>query len=152
MWEERLDVGIHTCEDAKIAKKVRKTLKKTGDVEGLRRELIAERPLALRNEFGVFLRGENAWADRAFVALQSGALVEDKNGLRVLETAEGGDQLILVNVRKYLEPQPKTLDECRGQAVAMYQDYLEQAWIEELRQKYPFKINRQALYSLVRER
>ena len=151
MWEERLDVGIHTCEDPKIAKKVRKTLKKTGDVEGLRRELIAERPLALRNEFGVFLRGENAWADRAFVALQSGALVEDKNGLRVLETAEGGDQIILVNVRKYLEPQPKTLDECRGQAVAMYQDYLEQAWIEELRQKYPFKINRQALYSLVRE-
>ena len=151
MWDERLSVGIHTCEDAKIAKKVRKTLKKTGDVEGLRRELIADRPLALRNEFGVFLRGENPWADRAFDALTTGQLVPDKAGLTVLETTEGGNQIILVHVREQLEPQPKSLDECRGQAVASYQDFLEQEWIQELRRKYPFKINREALYSLVRE-
>jgi len=35
--------------------------------------------------------------------------------------------------------------------VASYQDFLEQEWIQELRRKYPFKINREALYSLVRE-
>ena len=150
MWPERLDAGIHTCEDAKIAKKVRKELRKTGDVEGLRRELIAERPLALRNEFGKFEDGENAWADRAFEALRSGELVPDKNGLLVLETTEGGDQIILVHVKEHMQPTPKTLDECRGAAIASYQDHLEKEWIMELKRKYPHKINREALYSLVR--
>lgn len=150
MWPERLQAGIHTCEDAKIAKKVRKELKKTGDVEGLRRELIAERPLALRNEFGKFVEGDNTWADRAFEALRDGSLVADKNGLMIFETTEGGDQIILVHVQEHMQPTPKSLEECRGAAIAAYQDHLEKEWIMELQRKYPHKINREALYSLVR--
>jgi peptidyl-prolyl cis-trans isomerase SurA len=151
MWEERLDAGIHTCEDAKIAKKVRKELRKNSDIEGLRRELIAERPLALRNEFGKFVEGENGWADRAFEALRDGSLAPDKHGLTILETTEGGDQVILVHVKEHMMPEPKELDECRGQAIAAYQDHLEKEWIMELRRKYPHDINREALYSLVRK-
>ena len=64
MWEERW-TWASTPAKTLNRKKVRKTLKKTGDVEGLRRELIAERPLALRNEFGVFLRGETPSGPRA---------------------------------------------------------------------------------------
>ena len=151
MWEERLDAGIHTCEDAKIAKKVRKELRKNSDIEGLRRELIAERPLALRNEFGEFVEGENGWADRAFEALRDGSLAPDKHGLTILETTEGGYQIILVHVKEHMMPEPKELDECRGQAIAAYQDHLEKEWIMELRRKYPHDINREALYSLVRK-
>jgi peptidyl-prolyl cis-trans isomerase SurA len=151
MWEERLDAAIHTCEDAKIAKKVRKELRKNSDIEGLRRELIAERPLALRNEFGKFVEGENGWADRAFEALRDGSLAPDKHGLTILETTEGGDQIILVHVKEHMMPEPKELDECRGQAIAAYQDHLEKEWIMELRRKYPHDINREALYSLVRK-
>ena len=151
MWPERLDAGIHTCEDAKIAKRVRKVLRKTADVEGLRRELIAERPLALKNEFGKFAEGDNAFADRAFAGLKDGSLVPDKRGLVVLETTEGGDQVILVHVKEQMPPTPKTLDECRGAAIAAYQDYLEDEWIMELQRKYPHKINREALFSLVRK-
>ena len=151
MWPERVDVGIHTCEDSKIAKKVRKEIKKSGDVEGLRRELIAERPLALRNEFGQFAQGENSWADRVFDALNTGTLLADKNGLMILETSEEGSQIILVHLRQHLEPSPKALEDCRGAAIAAYQDHLEQAWIEELKIKYPHQVNREALYSLVRQ-
>ena len=151
MWPERLDAGIHTCEDAKIAKRVRKVLRKTADVEGLRRELIAERPLALKNEFGKFAEGDNAFADRAFAGLKDGSLVPDKRGLVVLETTEGGDQVILVHVKEQIPPTPKTLDECRGAAIAAYQDHLEDEWIMELQRKYPHNINREALFSLVRK-
>ena len=48
-WPKRLDVGIHTCEDITIARCVKRTIRRKKDVEGLRRELMAERPLALRN-------------------------------------------------------------------------------------------------------
>ena len=150
MWDERLEVGIHTCADAKIAKKVRKLLRKGEDIEGYRRELMADQPLGLRNEFGKFLRGDNAWADRAFEALDAGTLTEGKDGLMLLETSEGGDQVILVHVQAQLPPTPKALNDCRGQAIAAYQDHLEQEWIMALRRKYNFKINREALYSLVR--
>lgn len=151
MWPSRLDAGIHTCEDAKIAKKVRKELRKTGDVEGLRRELIADRPLALRNETGKFVEGDNAFVDRAFAGLRDKSLTADKNGLIVLETTEGGEQIILVHVKEEMAPTPKSLMECRGAAIAAYQDHLEQEWILELERKFPHKINREALYSLVRE-
>ena len=150
MWDTRLDVGIHTCANAKIAKKVRKLLKKDEDVEGYRRELMASEPLGLRNEFGKFLRGENTWADRAFEALDAGTLVADKSGLLLLETSEGGEQVILVHVKEQLDPTPKALNDCRGQAIAAYQDHLESEWIMALRRKYTFKVNREALYSLAR--
>jgi hypothetical protein len=105
----------------------------------------------LRAETGLFSQGENPWADRAFSALADGSLVADKKGMLMLETSEGGSQIILVEVKAQLAPAPKALDECRGQAIAAYQDHLEQAWIEELRLKYPHDINREALYSLVRK-
>ena len=119
-------------------------------MEGLRRELIAERPLALRNEFGKFAEGENAFVDRAFEALRQGNLEPDSYGLRVLKTSEGGDQIILVHLKEEIPPTPKSLKESRGAAIAAYQDYLEKEWIAELRAKYPYRINREALHSLIR--
>ena len=106
MWPARLDAGIHTCEDAKIAKKVRKELRKTGDVEGLRRELIAERPLALRNETGKFVEGDNAFADRAFAALRDGSLVADKNGLVILKPPKAETKSSWSTSRKTWHPHP----------------------------------------------
>ena len=50
-----------------------------------------------------------------------------------------------------MAPTPKSLDECRGAAIAAYQDHLEKEWIMELQRKHRHKINREALYSLVRE-
>ena len=148
MWPKRLDVGIHTCEDETIARCVKRNIRRKKDLEGLRRELMAERPLALRNEFGKFAEGENAFVDRAFVALREGNLEPDSYGLRVLKTTEGGTQIILVHLKGEIDPKAKSLDESRGAAIAAYQDHLEDMWIQELRDKYPHRINREALHSL----
>ena len=58
---------------------------------------------------------------------------------------------MLVHVKEFMNPTPKSLDECRGAAIAAYQDHLEQEWLMELKRKFPHKINREALYSLVRQ-
>ena len=129
MWPKRLDVGIHTCEDETIARCVKRNIRREKDLEGLRRELMAERPLALRNEFGKFAEGENAFVDRAFVALREGNLEPDSYGLRVLKTTEGGTQIILVHLKGEIDPKAKSLDESRGAAIAAYQDHLEDMWI-----------------------
>ena len=51
----------------------------------------------------------------------------------------------LVKVDKVLPPAPKALNDIRGQVISDYQQYLEQQWIEGLRQKYEVKINQELL-------
>jgi len=47
-----------------------------------------------------------------------------------------------VRVLNQVENDPKPLDEVRGQVISDYQDYIEQEWIQRLRQKYKVSINK----------
>ncbi|MBQ4231607.1 MAG: hypothetical protein II671_08645, partial [Salinivirgaceae bacterium] len=49
-------------------------------------------------------------------------------------------------------PMPKTLDECRGAAIADYQDVLEKEWVAELRAKHTVKINEKVFNSLIKNK
>lgn len=51
----------------------------------------------------------------------------------------------------YNSPAVKTLDEARGYVVAEYQDYLEKNWHEQLRKKYPVKVNEDVFKSMVKK-
>lgn len=48
------------------------------------------------------------------------------------------------------EPVEKSLSEAKGYIVADYQEYLEKAWIVDLRAKYPVIVNEDIFKSLVR--
>jgi peptidyl-prolyl cis-trans isomerase SurA len=52
---------------------------------------------------------------------------------------------------KLTGPEPKLLNEVRGYHIADYQQYLEDQWIKELRNKYPVKINKKMLKTLANE-
>ena len=52
---------------------------------------------------------------------------------------------IIVNVYKVLKATPKTLDEARGLITADYQNYLEDQWISELKEKYTVTVNQEVL-------
>ena len=53
-------------------------------------------------------------------------------------------------VERLLAPAPKALNECRGPAIADYQDYLESRWVSELKSKYEVKVNEAVFKSLIR--
>ena len=42
-------------------------------------------------------------------------------------------------------PEPKQLDEARGQITSDYQTYLEEQWIQSLKEKYPVEVNTELL-------
>ncbi|MBK6544674.1 MAG: peptidylprolyl isomerase [Saprospiraceae bacterium] len=44
----------------------------------------------------------------------------------------------------------KSLDEARGYIIADYQDYLELVWVDELKAKYPIKINEDVFHKLIK--
>lgn len=56
-----------------------------------------------------------------------------------------------LKIEKIMPPTDKSLAEARGYIVADYQDFLEGKWVDELRQKYPVKMNRQVLDGLIKK-
>ncbi len=57
----------------------------------------------------------------------------------------------IIKIEKILEPTYKTMEEARGYIVADYQDYLEDKWVEGLREEYEVEINDKVFESLIKE-
>ena len=149
MWGERLELGIYTCEDEKIAKQVKKAVKKGDDMVALRRDLITERPLALRIEDDLYSEGDNNWADSVFTALENGTLSLNSKSPRFMTLNVGENGIVVIDVRKLNTPTHKSLEEARGQVIASYQDFLENEWVNNLKLKYPVSVNLEVLHQLI---
>jgi peptidyl-prolyl cis-trans isomerase SurA len=57
---------------------------------------------------------------------------------------------MVVANKLFKAPAERTLDEARGFAIADYQDYLEKKWNDELKAKYPVKVEEKTLKSIVK--
>mgnify|MGYP006284587393 CR=1 FL=1 len=66
-----------------------------------------------------------------------------KPGIGELHRENGKTRFVII--REILEPQPKKLDETRGQVISDYQDHLEDRWVQKLREKYPVEVNEELL-------
>ena len=51
-------------------------------------------------------------------------------------------------IKLYPEGEPKSFEDARGQVISDYQSHLEEKWINELKKKYPVKINDEVVRSL----
>jgi peptidyl-prolyl cis-trans isomerase SurA len=136
MWPERWDANIYTCDNSKIAKKLGKMVSKGVDYEKIEAKLNKKSELNLRKESGVFTLEERPILKNA--PKSSG----------VSDPIEKDGQFFVIEVKEFMTPSPKKLDEARGMVTADYQKYLEEEWIKELREKYDFKVNRELLYTI----
>lgn len=59
-----------------------------------------------------------------------------------------GTQFIVVKTTEVIAPGYKQLDEVRGRVMSAYQNELEAQWMQELRNKYNFKVNKKVLKKL----
>jgi len=79
--------------------------------------------------------------------------VEDKPVLKSLNNkgahlVEYDGKFYVANIKNLIPSKEKELDEAKGLITSDYQSYLEKAWIEELRSKYNYTVNKEVLYSL----
>lgn len=137
LWEKRLDAELYHVQKDSILKPLLAELKKNFK-SGIDREDVVKRynansKLNLRAEAGKYQP-------------------EDEELLKNVPWEKGvhgpikkGDNQVIVVVKDVLAPAPKTLKEARGLVTADYQQYLEQAWISELRGKYSFKADESLL-------
>jgi len=135
MWAERLDAVIYKAKDAKNAKAsrklVEKKMKKGTTVEEITKKMNESSQLNLQVEEGVFSKGDNETIDKITWIEGISADIINPDG-----------SVTFVEVKKKMEPMPKSISEARGLITADYQTYLEKEWIEQLKKKYTVTVDR----------
>ena len=143
MWGERVEAKIYTCIDEAITKKTRRQIKKRHRMPYLTDEDVLKKvnyssPLNLQITTKKFSREENEYIIQAGWKIGISNNIKGKDG-----------SIIIVDVLELIPPQQKELSETKGKVISDYQDFLENKWLKELKQKYAVRVNSQVLYSII---
>lgn len=136
MWKERAGFDIYTVEDEESGKRVVKMLKKNKNQDEIREALNRDTQLKVRVSSGLKERDEVSVL--AKVAWEAG----------ISDVVNDDGQLKVVHIKEIRAPQPKDFSEARGMITAAYQTYLENSWIETLREEHTIEVNKQVLFSI----
>jgi len=135
-WDEPRYKGMayHVKEegDVKAVKDCVKKLAFDKWAEALRTTFNGDSVIRIRVEKGIFKKGDNALID---------SLVFKKD----TTVTHLKDYPIDAVYGKMLKKGPEDYTDVRGLVVADYQELLEKEWVAELRKKYPYTINREAI-------
>lgn len=110
----------------------------TSELAALAENLNKNNPLAVQITEKKFQRGDNKALDA--VEWQKGTYTAQQNGREYL-----------IIIKAVLEPAYKELSEVRGPVISDYQTYLEEQWVQELRNRYPVKVKEGEVEKLVRK-
>jgi peptidyl-prolyl cis-trans isomerase SurA len=138
MWKERADVSVYTLKSDSLLKLTRKLAKKRAQMnwnpDDMTRMICGSDTLSCveiadhKYEKGDLPAGSD--------------FLWEKNFCRVTEHP-GKTEILYVN--RLIPPGAKAFNEVRGQVTADYQNFLDQQWIKELRNKYPVIVNDEIL-------
>jgi len=109
----------------------------SSELSALADNLNAGNPLAVQISEKKFQKGENKAVDA--VQWQKGTYNTQLNGREYL-----------IIIKDVLQPGYKQLNEVRGVAISDYQNYLEEQWVKQLREKYPVSVNKQEVEKLIK--
>ena len=138
MWEERAVTTVYSCSNAKIAKRVKKLVKKRNPTSTILEKCNAKDALSVSIDDKTIEKGSNKQLENVQWAVGVSDLLSEN------------DRIKFVQINEILPVSAKTLKENMGQATSDYQDYLEATWIEKLKRSYPVEIyvdNIKRLYS-----
>lgn len=122
--KERVDATVYSSSDKDFSSSLKAALKK-GDSTQLATYLQTQK---IKKESGRFEKEEKAILGK--ITWAKGEYAVENNGL-----------YYLVVVNNIVPPGGKTFDEARAAVISDYQNSLEQAWVDQLKVKYPVKIN-----------
>ena len=138
MWETRLDASIITVKDPSVIKSLNKLLKKGATDEQILAKFNQDSIQKVTIERKKFVKGENMTID---------GMVWAPGTSNLLPLADNENAIVVVH--SVVSPEPKLFNEIRGAMTAEYQNYLEKAWIAELRSKYTVEVNRDVFNSIL---
>ena len=138
-WDRRVDAVVFSALNKKVAESVKTMLKEGKDAKEIMEEINRASQLNLRFETKKYLKGENEIVDQ----------VKWEKGIS--ENISLNDRVHFVQIEEVIEPTYKTLDDSRGLITSDYQNFLEKEWIESLRSKNKFEVDKKILKELKTE-
>jgi peptidyl-prolyl cis-trans isomerase SurA len=138
MWGERTDAFVVTCSEGVDVRAVRNAYKKIRKGKLDQEKLNAihcpnDTVPCITLTRHLVEKGENAMIDASAGISGPGQLVD----------TDGTKSFVIVKGLR--PPEPKKLDETRGQVTSDYQEYLEAEWLKTLKAKYPVEVNQDLL-------
>jgi peptidyl-prolyl cis-trans isomerase SurA len=133
-WDERIHATIYTCANEQIANNVRKLLQ---DSKLSNKEILDS--INKTSELNLQIL-ENKFSKKDNEIIDD---IEWKPG--ITDNIKKDKSVVFVVVHEKLNPEFKTLSEAKGIITADYQNFLEEQWLKELKQKYPVEINQELL-------
>ena len=129
MWKRRVDATIISSTKMEEIKKALSLLKKKTDPLDIKAKLNVNNVVNIMTNSGTFEEGNDA--------LPKGLKYE----VGISDIFKEGEYYFVTKVDKVLPAGVKTFDECKGKVVNDYQQYLEQNWVNDLKQEFTVKIN-----------
>lgn len=137
-WNERADAKVYIANSRQNLAQTKLLLQQNLSDEAILRKINQTNPLNLVINEGLYERGDHLFVDKA-------------RWLRNSQSeAAVGNAYALVKIRDIVPPTNKKLDDVRADVLSDYQNYLEQQWLKDLREKYPVVINAPELKKLVK--
>jgi len=139
MGNAKVKASFYFCSNSGVANDVKSLLSSnTADNAITDKENTKDQPNNVKIESNTYEKGQNTTLDS--IGWKVGTYtISKKNG-----------SIEVVKISELLPAEPKTLEEAKGYVVADYQEYLENIWINNLRQTYPVKVNEDVLNTLVK--
>jgi peptidyl-prolyl cis-trans isomerase SurA len=135
MWKERVKVSTYTFVDAKAKKEGMKMAAAGKTQEEIKAKLnkkMAGSVVVAENKYEqTDVQGEKMWSKKG-----------------VVDVTDEPNSFKFYVVEGIVPAEPKALKDARGIVTSDYQNYLEKAWIAELRNKYPVTVNDETVNSL----
>lgn len=138
LWASSADIILFNCFNKTIAEGARESLKSGKDWK----KIVEESNNSIQADSGRFeLSQIPVTIDPKLAA---GSITE------VATNQQDGSAGFVKVVKQYGDGAQRTFDEARGLVINDYQNILEEKWIEELKKKYPVKVNEAVFQSLLK--
>ncbi len=137
LWGVSADAVLYSCANATIAKNAMEQIQK----ERSWKDVMSENPTQIQ-------------ADSGRYELSQIPVLERTNftpGLITAPVTNNGDGTTVFAqiIKLYPADQQRNFEDARGLVINDYQTFLEQKWIEQLKRKYPVKVNEKVFQSLL---
>jgi peptidyl-prolyl cis-trans isomerase SurA len=140
-WQPGFEGTVYQSGSDVDLNKLKAELDKGGDVNEVMQKLTGgANPIQVSQQSGRF--------EFARFPVDQSYFTEGKTS-KVFRNDDGTFSMVVAN-KLFKAPAERTLDEARGFAIADYQDYLEKKWNDELKAKYPVKVEEKTLKSIVK--
>lgn len=142
LWSYRYNTKVYKCKDAKVLNSVTKSFTKGISEDKIFAKINKKDSTAIViTETEFCEKGTKPLVDK----LVKENSITETNGLVKVIADQNANTITVVKV---VEPQVKTLNEAKGIITADYQNYLEKAWLIELRSKYKILVHDDVLKSI----